>query len=559
MQRFILIFLTLLLLVTGCNFSNKSTDFDVIVIGATPEGIAASISASRNKLKTLLVDSHDKVGGLYTRAGLNTIDMNYGPDKELLTRGIFDEFYRAIGGDSFDIKKAENVFNEMLAKARVKLLLNADIGQPVIEDNRLTGITINGIVYNAQRFIDATEDADIAAASGVPYTYGQEDIGHPDRAMAPTLVFKLSGVDWNGVKKYLNTDPSKNTGANNRSAWGYSEMYRYKPKDPDIRVRGLNMGRQDDGTVLVNSLLIYGVDVLDADSRRAAIEKALKELPDIIEYMNELPGLENASLAGVMDDLYVRESRHIIGEYRLTLDDVLENRYFKDAVVLGSYPVDIQSFGPDSYGLVMGKPAVYAIPFRCLVPKKIDNLLVVGRSASYDSLAAGSARVVPVGMGEGQAAGAAAKISIDKNMTFREMAYDIKAIEQLQEKLKNQGAYIKEYNTTPDIVSSPYYPYIKELRRYGYIHPGYSNNYRLDEIINYNEFVSILNQILSDHIKDYKWITNIKNDRPLRINDIKTLTLKYLKPDQVNITEMDEPITHKETYKLLYDILLTIL
>lgn len=556
MRKTILLFIAIALLVSGCNLNNnaapkipRDTSYDVIVIGATPEGIAASVSAARNGLKTLLVETHDRVGGIYTRAGLNTIDMNYGPNKELLTRGIFEEFYKAVGGDSFDIEKAEKVFRNMIAEAGVYLLLDADIANTIMEGNKITGITINGVDYKGKRFIDATEDADIAAASGVPYTYGQEDIGHPERVMAPTLVYKLKGVDWNGVRRYLNTDSSKDTGANDRSAWGYSEMYRYKPKDPDIMVRGLNMGRQDDGTVLVNSLLIYNVNLLDEESKKNAIEKAREELPAIIEYMHNLPGLEKASLAGVMDELYVRESRHIIGEYRLTIDDVLENRYFDDAVVMGSYPVDIQSFQPGSYGLVMGKPKVYSIPFRCLVPKKVDNLLVIGRSASYDSLASGSARVVPVGMGEGQAAGVASKISIAKDMTFREMTYNGKAIHELQEILKKQGAYIKDYEATPDIVNSPYYPYIKKLRRYGYIHPGYSNDYRLEDAITYNEFISIVNPILADHINGFKWIPNDTNDRPIDGSEIIGLLKKY--GIKVSATIPDGPVLYKDAYKIL--------
>lgn len=529
------------------------TFYDVIVFGATPEGIAASISASRNGLKTLLVDSNSKVGGLYTRAGLNTIDMNYGPDKELLTRGIFEEFHDAVGGDSFDINKAEEVFNDMLASSGVYLMLNADIEKPTVEDRKIVGVDINGTYYKAKRFIDATEDADIAAVSGVPYTYGQEDIGHPERVMAPTMIFKLDGVNWDEVRQYLNTDESKDTGANNRSAWGYAEMYKYKPRDPDILVRGLNMGRQDDGSVLVNSLLIYNVDLTDDISRENAVERAERELPYVIEYMHRLPGLENVRLAGVMDELYVRESRHIIGEYRLSLDDVLENRYFDDAVVLGSYPVDIQSFMPGNYGWVMGKPKVYSIPFRCLVPKKVDNLLVVGRSASFDSLASGSARVVPVGMGEGQAAGAASKISIKKDISFRQMAYDSNTIHELQELLKKQGAYIKDYKATPDIVKSPYYPYIKELRHYGYIQGGYSNDYRLNEVITYNGFIKILNPILVNYIKDYYWLPTETSDRPMTYGQAARMLKNY--GISLGMKESDESLLYKDAYKMLYMVL----
>ena len=130
--------------------------------------------------------------------------------------------------------------------------------------------------------------------------------------------------------------------------------------------------------------------------------------------------------------LYVRETRHIMGEYRLTITDVLENRDHGDRIAHGSYPVDIQPSGPNDLGNVIGKPAIYSIPFRCLVPLKIDNLLVVGRSASYDSLAHGSARVVPVGMAVGEA-GVWRRPFLAKRTFFREMTSSPQVIKAVQE------------------------------------------------------------------------------------------------------------------------------
>lgn len=98
----------------------------------------------------------------------------------------------------------------------------------------------------------------------------------------------------------------------------------------------------------------------------------------------------------------MRESRHIIGEYQLTIDDVLENRDCWDKIAIGSYPVDVQPTAQQTYGTVVGNPDRYAIPYRSIVPLEVENLLVVGRSASYKSLAAGSARVIPIGMAEGE-------------------------------------------------------------------------------------------------------------------------------------------------------------
>ena len=156
-------------------------------------------------------------------------------------------------------------------------------------------------------------------------------------------------------------------------------------------------------------------------------------------------GFEKAQFVSTAEQLYVRETRHIQGEYRLTITDVLENRDQWDKIGYGSYPVDVQPTSPSNSGNVIGKPAIYAIPFRCLVPLEVENLLVVGRSASYDSLPHGSARVLPVGMVTGEAAGVACVYSINENLSFREMTASLTAIKWVQEKLVAQGAYLEDY------------------------------------------------------------------------------------------------------------------
>jgi hypothetical protein len=214
-------------------------------------------------------------------------------------------------------------------------------------------------------------------------------------------------------------------------------MSKYIPNNDRVRVRGLNIGRQKDGTLLINALQVFGVEAMFPESRQDAKKIALAEIPNLVEYLNKkIPGLQNADLAGVAPELYIRESRHIYGEYRLTIDDVLENHDFWDSIAFGSYPVDVQATGQDDHGLVVGVPAQYAIPFRSIVPRQVENLLVVGRSASYDALASGSARVIPVGMAAGQAAGAAAAITLEKGCTFREMSQNPQMIKQLQARLK---------------------------------------------------------------------------------------------------------------------------
>lgn len=462
--------------------------YHVIVIGGEPEGIAAALSAARNGLKTLLIEDNQALGGLMTLGALNFLDMNHGPQNQLLTQGIFKEFYQDLG-NAFDIEEAKKYFLEKVHKEQnITLLLETAFIEPVMDGNTITGVKVseNGVekTYFAQRIIDATVDADVAAAAGVPYTIGGEDYGEKGLLMGVTLVFEVSGVNWDKVVQYLKHDDNDpHTGASKVAAWGYGkEAMKYQPKDTMMRFRGPNLARQKNGNVLINALLIFGVDGLNQESKASGIARGKEEIPHIIEFMRaNFVGFEKAEFAGTAEQLYVRETRHIQGEYRLTITDVLENRDFWDKIGHGSYPVDVQPTSPGNYGNVIGTPDLYSIPFRCLVPLKVDNLLVVGRSASYDSLPHGSARVIPVGMVTGEAAGVACYYSIRDGITFRELTQSKENISWMQSRLRKQGAYLANYMPVrPKIMDHWTYPEVKIMRELGLIEGGYNNDYRLE-------------------------------------------------------------------------------
>lgn len=483
---------------------NGKPGYDVIVVGGEPEGVAAALSAARNGLRTLLIEDDDALGGLMTLGELNFLDMNHGPDKELLTRGIFQEFYKDLG-NAFDVEEAKAYFLKKVRKERnITLKLNTRPVEPVMADQQIIGVQVvekgRPEQYLALRVIDATVDADVAALAGVPYTIGGEDYGEKGLLMGVTLVFEVSGVDWNRVINYLKReDNDPNTGADQVAAWGYGkEAAEYKPVDPLMRFRGPNLARQKNGNVLINALLIFGVNGLDPLSRAEGIERGRQEIPHIVEFMRQkFPGFEKAQFAGTAEQLYVRETRHIQGEYRLTITDVLENRDQWDRIGHGSYPVDVQPTNPANSGNVIGHPDIYSIPFRCLVPLQVDNLLVVGRSASYDSLPHGSARVIPVGMVTGEAAGVASVYSIREEMSFRQMSASREAVNWVQEQLKKQGAYLVEYQPPrPAIMDHWAYPGVRVMRELGLIEGGYSNDYRLEREVNKWNVQNKLNKVL---------------------------------------------------------------
>jgi hypothetical protein len=434
--------------------------YDVIVAGTDPEGVAAAISAARNGQSVLLIDGkgRDVLGGLMTVGWLNSLDLNYSPDQpklsgklNFLNKGIFQEWYDRIEGTSFDVHTAANAFYEMIKEEpNIDLLLKTSFMEPIMEsgsggsERMIAGLRLGteaGAEYEvrAGAVIDATQDGDIAARAGVPYTVGREDLGRPEDQMAVTLVFKMSGVTQKVWDSFAHIGDG--TGIDQMSAWGFLKAREYVSSDPErVGIRALNVGRQNDDSILINAMHIFGVDPLNPESVRDALAIGTKEAPLIVDYLKKTyKELKNVEFAGVAPELYVRETRHMQGEYRLTTVDVVDNRDFWDSIAYGSYKIDIQRLNAEDRGAIVVAPEQYGVPFRALVPLEVDNLLVVGRAASFDSIPHGSARVIPLGMATGEAAGAAAKLAAERGVTFRELSRSETDIAELKDRLTAQG------------------------------------------------------------------------------------------------------------------------
>lgn len=468
--------------------------YDVIVVGGDPEGIAAAVSAARNGAKTLLISSEDGLGGLLTFGMLNTLDMNFGPDSELLTRGIFEEFYNAIDrNESFDVEQAKQIFSDMVAaEENITLLKSMKFEKSILEENVIKGVSVSDTEKNQHTFfgnivIDATQDGDICAEAGVPYFVGMEDL-NMDESMAVTLVFKVAGVDWEvlaeDVERYREETGDLTAGLYRNSAWGFGKWCydNYNSYFYNMKLRGPNMGLQNDGSVLVNALQIFYVDPEDPESIAKAKADGAIEAAQIVKYLKTiLKSFENAYLAGVADELYIRETRHIQGEYLLKGTDLLEEVNFYDKIAMGSYSVDIQSTQMDNNGFVVFNPSQYSIPYRCIVPKKIDNLFIVGKSASYSSVAAGSTRVVPIGMVTAESAGAISMYCIENDITPREIVDNTERLNDIHTLLVAQGVYLPDYTPNNPLGEADSYEAFKDLIDLGVLTGGYYNEFKLDK------------------------------------------------------------------------------
>lgn len=557
--------------------SMQTLSFQLIVCGSDPEGIASAVSAARNGVNTALVCKRTKLGGLMTVGALNTIDMNYGPRGEVLTQGIFMEFFTAVEGDSFDIRTAEKTFQQMVDHPNITLFLGAQNIKPVLWDQEVIGVSFN---YEGEsRFIpsltviDATQDANIAYQAGVDFTIGLEDFGGPTHGMGATLIFGVNGVNWEELTSYLRRNRVPDTGFSNTSAWGFwQQMQNYQPQDPYIRMRGLNLGRQADNSVLINAMYIFDFYHLSSEQRTEAIKRGTEELNYLIPFLKDnIPGFAKAQLSYVAEELYIRETRHMQGLYRLTIDDVLEHRNFEDKIALGSYPVDIQDISLQQRGFIVGNPVIYSIPFRCIVPQNIENLLVVGRSASYDSLPHGSTRVIPVGMAVGEAAGLSVALLEDYiQYSWQELADNQDFIQALQQGLQAQGAYLPDFDIPHPLLDHYAYSGVKRIRSLGLISSGYNNNYNLEELMTPLALQNIFNSIIARLYQGtipYAYVSHHQN--PIEITELMRLFLSIwpLKENKPPITaayhwefipanlpneiDIDKPLTRGDVYYFL--------
>ncbi|MFJ7367823.1 FAD-dependent oxidoreductase [Lysinibacillus sp. NPDC098008] len=462
-------------------------NYDVIVIGGEPEGVAAAVASARNGAKTLLVEERQELGGLFTYGMLNFLDIPRDGRNNSISKGIFQEWHKLVKGkDAFGIVGAKAAFKKLVdQEPNLTLSVQTEVVQAYLDQQQLTAVELKNefgtYKVAGKSFIDATQDADFAAMAGVPYFVGGEDIGIKDKRMAVTLMLHLKNVDWDQVKKAARSGVFGGANLNDTVMWGFTKLHdEYKPAQEGVRLRGLNLARVDD-EYFINALQIFGVDGLNEHSKQAAINAGKKETAHILQYLQEnFPGFEQAEVVSYPEELYVRETRHIWAEYQLPMADIWTNRDHWDSIGIASYPVDVQAQTPHDYGYVIAAPKQYAIPFRSLVPKDIDGLLVVGRSAGYSSLAAGSARIVPTGMVTGEAAGTAAALALEHSISFRAMSQDNKLIASLRKQLDKQGAYVDAFSEDYPYQGKWYDKAIQTLINYGLVVGGYDNDLNVD-------------------------------------------------------------------------------
>jgi hypothetical protein len=432
-------------------------DVDVAVVGGTPAGVTAALAAIRLGATVVLVADRAQLGGVITSAWLTTFDMNLTPAGEHLTQGIFLEFFDRLG-ISFDPDEGGREFGRAVVhEPGLRAIMEASLLQVHLSGSRITAMEFlatrwrRPFAVRARLVVDATDDGDVAALAGAPYVVGRPGYRAGERwVQAATLIFRVDRVNWRRLAdeiihavKEEGSDP-RVWGVRGRAAWGFPwAMAHYRPADPLNLAFPLNLARQRDGSILINSLNLTGVDGLDPASVQAGMARARAELPRLMAHLRaEVPWFERARLVEHAPALYIRETRHIAGLYTLTADDVTSGRVFEDRIAVASYPIDIHPYYVGWTNPYTSKPRRYTIPFRTIVPRQVDNLLIASRAFSATSEAHGSARVIPTLMSLGQAAGVTAALCAHLGCMPRQVADDAVLLREVQRALILQGAYL---------------------------------------------------------------------------------------------------------------------
>ena len=478
--------------------------YDVIVVGSEPEGVAAAVAAAESGAATLLITEDAIIGGLFVLGAMNSLDLRTKPFN--LQQGLFERWWQAVGrGHSFDVVRAEAVFVQMLRDAGVLVRTGAPALTPIMEGNAVTGVSVgdgsttaSGII-TAPHIIDATSEMDFATAAGAPYSFGFSALGHPER-MADTLVFRINGINWGALKAGIEARGKGYASVDDFVAWGHfgGHPAAYQALEEGIRLRGLNLGRQEDGSALVNALLIYGIDPFDPESVADGKARAEREAPRIIEYLKQdLPGFENARFGGVAQQLYIRETRHLQAQCTLTADDVLDNRVSPYDVAAGGYPLDVQTLTPNDSGYVFGAPEIYGVQLCVNVPAGLENLWVVGKAAGYDAIAASSARVVPFGMALAEAVGVAAAQGVRIGQSPSQLIKDLNTVQTVRQTLLARGAYLPEFVSREPVGphTHPSYGDYRLMLSRGLAVGGYNNDPDLDKPMVAISYVYLLSNV----------------------------------------------------------------
>lgn len=415
-------------------------NWDVIIVGGGPAGCTAAISAAREGARTLLIEAMGQLGGMGT-AGMVPTWCPFSDGTKIIYRGLAEKIFNESKKGVPHEKKSKldwvcinteylmMVYDKFVAESGAKVLFFSRLAAvKMASKDRIDSIIIankSGLVaYKAKVFIDATGDGDLAAWAGASFKKG-DDKG---QVQSSTLCFSFANVD---MYNYTN-GPSLHTSNPNSPIYEAIASGKYPLIDSHI-----NSNIVGPGVIQFNAGHVVNVDSTDPWATTMAMHTGREIAEQYLEALKEFQPksfgssfvVKTASLLGV------RDSRRIEGDYIFTVDDWMQRKSFNDEIGRNCYYIDVHKPGHKATRYKKGES--HGIPYRCLTPKGIKNLLTAGRCISTDEEAFGSIRVMPPCLVTGEAAGMAAVHAIKQTRN------DVHSIDVdfLRKRLKEEGQY----------------------------------------------------------------------------------------------------------------------
>ena len=399
---------------------------DVLVLGSGPAGFSAAYTAAKNGARVILVEQNGDVGGISTSGLMSHWTGSCGSPLyyEILKRTSENnegEFKNELT-NLIDPEKLKTLYLEMLDEVGCKLMLYTFAEDAICDGDKVLGASVinksgKTDIY-AKVIIDATGDGDIAARAGAEFVLGREN----DSKMQPaTLMFKVGGVDYNRAvflgsfeSTYETPNGELQALAKEHIPYPAGHILTYKTTLP--------------GVVTCNMTNAIDIDGTNADDLTRATLTCRRQMDDIVKYLREfVPGYENCFILSSASLIGIRETRHFKGKYTLNEKDILEAKVFNDYVVKDAYfnfdVHNITGAGLDKTGVQkhFKQKKGYTSPYRCLLPEIKENLLLCGRNISGTHMAHSNFRVMPICVGIGEAAGAAAYIAVSQSRKLNDI------------------------------------------------------------------------------------------------------------------------------------------